>query len=104
MGEDEAADLELGAARDEFLRLGAKLEATEADKALQMAADLPENYEHQPAFQFIKDVAVDWDTTRVIDGRIGDYVVVACVDSAKLVPETTDENNCGTTVGIIQVQ
>jgi alpha-glucosidase len=44
---------------------------------LQMAADLPENYEHQPAFQFIRDVAVDWDTTRVLDGRIGDYVVVA---------------------------
>lgn len=44
---------------------------------LQMAADLPENYANQPAFQFIKDVAVDWDTTRVIDGRIGDYVVVA---------------------------
>ena len=38
---------------------------------LQMAADLPENYEHQPAFQFIRDVAVDWDTTRVLDGRIG---------------------------------
>lgn len=44
---------------------------------LQMAADLPENYERQPAFQFIRDVAVDWDTTRVIDGEIGDYVVVA---------------------------
>ncbi len=44
---------------------------------LQMAADLPENYDRQPAFQFIRDVAVDWDTTRVIDGRIGDYVVVA---------------------------
>src|SRR6266545_2412622 len=44
---------------------------------LQMAADLPENYEGQPALQFIKDVAVDWDTTRVIDGKIGDYVVVA---------------------------
>jgi alpha-glucosidase len=44
---------------------------------LQMAADLPENYDGQPAFQFIRDVAVDWDTTRVIDGRIGDYVVVA---------------------------
>jgi alpha-glucosidase len=44
---------------------------------LQMAADLPENYAGQPAFQFIKAVAVDWDTTRVIDGRIGDYVVVA---------------------------
>ncbi len=44
---------------------------------LQMAADLPENYKNQPAFQFIRDVAVDWDTTRVIDGKIGDYVVVA---------------------------
>jgi alpha-glucosidase len=44
---------------------------------MQMAADLPENYEGKPAFQFIRDVAVDWDTTRVIDGRIGDYVVAA---------------------------
>ena len=44
---------------------------------LQMAADLPENYANQPAFQFIRDVAVDWDTTRVIDGKIGDYVIVA---------------------------
>jgi alpha-glucosidase len=44
---------------------------------LQMAADLPENYEGQPAFQFIRDVAVDWDTTRVLQGRIGDYVIVA---------------------------
>ncbi|HUC41321.1 MAG TPA: glycoside hydrolase family 97 protein [Gemmatimonadales bacterium] len=44
---------------------------------LQMAADLPENYVNQPALQFIKDVAVDWDTTRVIDGKIGDYVIVA---------------------------
>ena len=44
---------------------------------LQMAADLIENYEGQRAFQFIRDVAVDWDTTRVLDGRIGDYVAVA---------------------------
>ena len=44
---------------------------------IQMAADLPENYEGQPAFQFIRDVAVDWDTTRVIDGKIGDFVLVA---------------------------
>jgi alpha-glucosidase len=44
---------------------------------LQMAADLPENYEKKPAFQFIRDVAVDWDTTRVLEGKIGDYVVVA---------------------------
>jgi alpha-glucosidase len=44
---------------------------------LQMAADLPENYRGNPAFQFIRDVAVDWDTTRVLRGAIGDYVVVA---------------------------
>lgn len=44
---------------------------------LQMAADLPENYEHQPAFQFIRDVAVDWEESKVIDGKIGDYVIVA---------------------------
>jgi alpha-glucosidase len=44
---------------------------------LQMAADLPENYEGRPAFKFIRDVAVDWDTTLVLQGRIGDYVVVA---------------------------
>ena len=45
---------------------------------LQMAADLPENYEKEPrAFQFIKDVPVDWETSRTLAGAIGDYVVVA---------------------------
>jgi alpha-glucosidase len=44
---------------------------------LQMAADLPENYVGQPAFQFIRDVAVDWDTTRVLAGYPGDFVAVA---------------------------
>ena len=44
---------------------------------VQMAADLIENYEGQPAFKFIRDVAVDWDTTRVLEGKIGDYVIVA---------------------------
>ncbi len=44
---------------------------------LQMAADLPENYEGQPAFRFIRDVPVDWERTEVLEGRIGDYVVVA---------------------------
>ncbi len=43
----------------------------------QMAADLPENYEDEPAFQFIRDVGVDWELTRVLAGRIGDYVVVS---------------------------
>jgi alpha-glucosidase len=44
---------------------------------MQMAADLIENYVNQPAFQFIRDVAVDWEQTRVLDARIGDHVVVA---------------------------
>ena len=45
---------------------------------MQMAADVIESYEGRPpAFQFVRDVAVDWDTTRVLDARIGDHVVVA---------------------------
>lgn len=44
---------------------------------IQMAADLPENYEGHPAFQFIKDVGVDWEQTRVIDGEIGEFVTIA---------------------------
>lgn len=44
---------------------------------MQMAADLIENYENQPAFQFIRDVAVDWEETKVLAGSIGDYVIVA---------------------------
>lgn len=45
---------------------------------LQMAADLPEHYEqHRDAFQFIEDVAVDWEQTRVLNGEVGDYVTIA---------------------------
>jgi hypothetical protein len=45
---------------------------------LQMAADLPENYEaHKDAFQFIKDVAVDWDDTKILDAEPGDYIIIA---------------------------
>ena len=44
---------------------------------LQMAADLPENYEGNPAFQFIERVPCTWDETRVLDAVIGDYVVIA---------------------------
>ena len=50
---------------------------------VQMAADLIENYEGQPGFQFIRDVPADWDTTRVLHGRIGDAVVVARKVKAK---------------------
>lgn len=45
---------------------------------LQMAADLPEHYEpYMDAFQFIKDVAVDWDRTVYIDAEPGAYIVTA---------------------------
>jgi alpha-glucosidase len=44
---------------------------------LQMAADLPENYENHPAFEFIKVVPVDWDDTVLLNGKIGDYVTIA---------------------------
>jgi alpha-glucosidase len=45
---------------------------------VHMAADLPENYEKRPdAFQFIKDVPTDWETSRTLQGAIGDFVVVA---------------------------
>ena len=45
---------------------------------LQMAADLVENYEkHMDAFQFIKDVAVDWDDSEYVEAEPGDYITVA---------------------------
>lgn len=45
---------------------------------LQMAADLPENYERfMDAFQFIKDVAVDWDDTKILEAEPGDYLTIA---------------------------
>jgi alpha-glucosidase len=47
---------------------------------LQMAADLIENYENQPAFKFIEDVPTDWDKTLVLDGRVGDLVTIARKD------------------------
>lgn len=44
---------------------------------IQMAADLPEHYlQHRDAFQFIKDVAVDWEQSRVLDGEVGDFVTI----------------------------
>jgi len=44
---------------------------------IQMAADLPKNYEGNPAFQFIRDVGVDWQKTKVLNGEIGDFVTIA---------------------------
>lgn len=45
---------------------------------LQMAADLPEHYEkYIDAFQFIKDVALDWDDSRYLSAEPGEYIVIA---------------------------
>lgn len=63
---------------------------------LQMAADLIENYRKYPdAFQFIKDVAADWDSTYILEAEPGDYITIA--RKAKGVNEwfvggITDEN------------
>jgi hypothetical protein len=45
---------------------------------LQMAADLPKNYERFPdAFQFIKDVALDWDESKYLEAEPGQYITIA---------------------------
>jgi len=43
---------------------------------MPMAADLPENYEGNTAFQFIRDVPTDWTESKVLNGKIGDYYTV----------------------------
>jgi hypothetical protein len=63
---------------------------------LQMAADLPENYEKYPdAFQFIKDVAVDWQDSKYLEAEPGDYLTVARKDKHSenwFLGAITDEN------------
>lgn len=44
---------------------------------IQMACDLPENYEGNNAFKFIKDVGVNWEKTIVLNGEVGDFVTIA---------------------------
>jgi hypothetical protein len=44
---------------------------------IQMACDLPENYENQPAFQFIRDVGVDWERSITLNGEVGDFITIA---------------------------
>lgn len=62
---------------------------------LQMASDLPENYEGKPEFKFIKEVPCTWSETKVIDSKIGEYVTIARKDwSAKnwYLGSITDKN------------
>ncbi|ALD20516.1 glycoside hydrolase family 97 protein [Hymenobacter sp. DG25A] len=69
---------------------------------LQMAADLPEAYEKHPdAFQFIKDVAVDWDDTRILAAEPGDFLTIARQAKGKdewYLGAITDENARNQTV------
>jgi hypothetical protein len=69
---------------------------------LQMVADLPENYEaHKDAFQFIKDVPVDWDDTRIVAAEPGDYITIARKEKNKpnwFIGAITDENSRTATV------
>ena len=64
---------------------------------LQMAADLPKNYDlYMDAFQFIKDVAVDWDESRYLEAEPGNYLTIARKEKGKenwFVGGITDENS-----------
>lgn len=63
---------------------------------LQMAADLPETYnKHLDAFQFIEDVAIDWDQTNILEAEPGDFITIARKAKGKdewFVGGITDEN------------
>ena len=71
---------------------------------LQMAADLPENYErYLDAFQFIKEVAVDWDETVVLEAEPGDYITIARKEKNKdnwFLGAITDEHSRSMTVNL----
>ncbi len=63
---------------------------------LQMAADLPENYEKRlDVFQFIRDVPVDWDDTKILQASIGDHMTVVRKEKGSqnwYLGSITDEN------------
>ncbi|MDX2245934.1 MAG: glycoside hydrolase family 97 protein [Bacteroidia bacterium] len=69
---------------------------------LQMAGDLPENYEKHPdALQFIVDVPVDWDDTKILEAEPGDYITIARKEKGKnnwFVGGITDEHARTTTL------
>ncbi|MBJ6120928.1 glycoside hydrolase family 97 protein [Sphingomonas mollis] len=69
---------------------------------VQMAADTPENYAKYPdAFRFIRDVPVDWEETRVLNGEVGDYATFARRDRNSrdwYIGSITDENARSLTV------
>ena len=64
---------------------------------IQMAADIPDNYNRFPdAFQFIKDVAIDWDNTYILEAEPGDYITISRKAKGKeewFVGGISDENS-----------
>jgi len=71
---------------------------------LQMASDLPQNYEkYSDAFQFIKDVALDWDESKYLEAEPGDYLTIARKAKGTenwFVGAITDENPRNTTISL----
>ena len=70
---------------------------------IQMAADLPENYEGNKAFQFIKDVPTNWSETKVLNAKIGDYYTVARQEKGTdnwYIGSITDENERTLTIDL----
>ena len=62
---------------------------------VQMVADLPEHYDDHPAFQFIRDMGVDWKQSKVLNGEVGDYVTIAREEKGTgnwFIGSITDEN------------
>jgi hypothetical protein len=69
---------------------------------IQMACDLPENYEGHPAFQFVRDVGVDWQQTVVLNGEVGDFVTIARQEKESgnwFLGAITDDNKREVTIG-----
>jgi len=71
---------------------------------VQMAADLIENYEkHLDAFQFIQDVAVDWDDTKILEAEPGEYITEARKAKGKeewFIGAITNENTRAATASL----
>lgn len=71
---------------------------------IQMLADLPENYDGNPAFQFLKDVPVDWEDTKVLNAEIGAYITTARKDRHSedwYLGSITDENERDIDISLI---
>ncbi len=68
---------------------------------IQMACDLPENYEGHPALQFIRDVGVNWEKSVTLNGEVGDFVTIAREERETgnwFVGSITDENEREVTI------